>query len=190
MTIEEKMEHFRRMSLQSANSQSAESLSSYKNSLDDDLETHKETAAQLAEESKKALLNQVRANSKKELTSAQMKIKKQVTNKQATLKSLIFDEVRNKISEYRKTPEYLVFLENQIKSIINEYADKDITIYIDPDDSDLLDELKSITGGNIEIYSKQFYGGTRTIVPEMNILIDNSFKTRIADEQESFTITL
>ena len=38
MTIEEKMEHFRMISLESANNQSAESLSSYKKSLDDDLE--------------------------------------------------------------------------------------------------------------------------------------------------------
>ena len=69
MTIEEKMDHFRSLSLESASSKSAESLSSYKQSLDDDLELHKETASQLAEESKKALMNQVRANSKKKLSS-------------------------------------------------------------------------------------------------------------------------
>ena len=42
MTIEEKMDHFRSLSLESASSKSAESLSSYKQSLDDDLELHKE----------------------------------------------------------------------------------------------------------------------------------------------------
>ena len=78
MTIEEKMDHFRSLSLESASSKSAESLSSYKQSLDDDLELHKETASQLAEESKKALMNQVRANSKKKLSSEQMKIKKEL----------------------------------------------------------------------------------------------------------------
>ena len=81
MTIEEKMDHFRSLSLESASSKSAESLSSYKQSLDDDLELHKETASQLAEESKKALMNQVRANSKKKLSSEQMKIKKINLNK-------------------------------------------------------------------------------------------------------------
>lgn len=45
MTIEEKMDHFRSLSLESASSKSAESLSSYKQSLDDDLELHKETAS-------------------------------------------------------------------------------------------------------------------------------------------------
>ena len=34
MTIEEKMEHFRSISLESANNQSVESLSNYKKSLD------------------------------------------------------------------------------------------------------------------------------------------------------------
>ena len=184
MTIEEKMDHFRSLSLESASSKSAESLSSYKQSLDD------ETASQLAEESKKALMNQVRANSKKKLSSEQMKIKKELTQKQSAIKIEVFDRVREKLLEYRKTNDYLVYLENQIKNIMSEYSDVDITIYIDPNDSSLLDELKSKTGGNIEIYNKEFLGGTRTIVPEKNILIDNSFKTRLADQQDLFAITL
>ena len=112
MTIEEKMDHFRSLSLESASSKSAESLSSYKQSLDDDLELHKETASQLAEESKKALMNQVRANSE------QMKIKKELTQKQSAIKIEVFDRVREKLLEYRKTNDYLVYLENQIKNII------------------------------------------------------------------------
>ena len=151
MTIEEKMDHFRSLSLESASSKSAESLSSYKQSLDDDLELHKETASQLA---KKALMNQVRANSKKKLSSEQMKIKKELTQKQSAIKIEVFDRVREKLLEYRKTNDYLVYLENQIKNIMSEYSDVDITIYIDPNDSSLLDELKSKTGGNIEIYNK------------------------------------
>ena len=87
MTIEEKMEHFRSISLESANNKSAESLSSYKASLDDELAFHKENATLLSEESKRARMNQVKANSKKELASAQMLIKKQITNKQSELKS-------------------------------------------------------------------------------------------------------
>ena len=42
---------------------------------------------------------------------------------------------------------------------------------------------------NIEVYKKEFLGGTRTIVPEKNILIDNSFKTRLIEEQEQFAFT-
>lgn len=188
MTIEEKMEHFRSMSLESANSQSAESLSSYKQSLDEELEIHKESAKQLAEESKRALFNQVRASSKKELASAQMMIRKNLTHKQSLVKSQVFDIVREKIASYRKTPEYVLLLISQIEKVMSEYSNLDITIYIDPDDSALLDELKAKTGGNIQIYNNEFLGGIRTIVPEKNILVDNSFKTRLADEQEQFTI--
>lgn len=188
MTIEEKMEHFRRLSLESANNKSAESLSSYKQSLDEELEIHKESAAQLAEESKRALLNQVRATSKKDLASAQMMIRKDLTKTQAEIKSKVFDLVREKISAYRKTPEYVDYLTNQINELIHEYGNYAITIYIDSEDSALLNALKDSTGANIEIYDKEFLGGTRTIVPEKNILIDNSFKSRLADEQEQFTI--
>ena len=114
MTIEEKMEHFRRLSLESANSRSAESLSSYKQSLDEELEFHKESAAQLAEESKIARLNQVKATSKKDLASAQMMIRKDLTKTQSGIKSKVFDIVREKIMTYRKTPEYVQYLTNQM----------------------------------------------------------------------------
>lgn len=190
MTIEEKMEHFRSLSLESANSKSAESLSSYKDSLNEELEIHKETAIQLAEESKKALLNQVRASSKKELASAQMMIKKELMQRQSYIKAKTFDIVRQKITDFRKSSDYADLLIRQIHDVMHEYNEYDITIYIDPDDNNLLEKLKSETGGNIKIYNKEFLGGTRTIVPERNILIDNSFKTRLSDEQDQFTITL
>lgn len=188
MTIEEKMDHFRRLSLESANNKSAESLSSYKQSLDEELEVHKESAALLAEESKKARLNQVRATSKKELATSQMMIRKDLTKTQAGIKARVFDMVREKIMDYRKTPDYTNYLTNQINGLMQEYSDFSITIYIDPDDAELLETLKKSTGGNIEVYDKEFLGGTRTIVPEKNILVDHSFKTRLADEQDQFTI--
>lgn len=190
MTIEEKMEYFRSLSLESANSQSAESLSNYKQSLDDELEIYKENSTRLAEESKRARLNQVKADSKKQLSSAQMAMKKEFTNKQSKIKAQVFELVRKKISEYRKTPEYVSYLKNQIDHILAEYQENNLTVYIDSKDADLLNELKSHFNCNIEIYEKEFLGGTRTIIPERNILIDHSFKTKLMEEQEKFAITL
>lgn len=190
MTIEEKMEHFRSISLESANSQSVESLSSYKQSLDDDLTAYKEAAALMAEESKRVRMNQQNALSKKALNSAQMQIKKELTQTQMTLKAKLFELVSDKIAKYRKTPEYVQYLTEQIKTVMSEYSDSKIVIYIDPADSALLDTLKPAANGNLQVSETEFLGGTRTIIPDKNILIDNSFKTRLADEQEQFTITL
>lgn len=190
MTIEEKMEHFRSISLESANNQSVESLSSYKKSLDDEFEIHKETAKQLSEESKRARMNQVKANAKKELAASQMMIKKQLTGKQSEIKSKIFELVQKKIADYRKTPAYVELLKSQISDIVNDYKDFNITVYIDSEDADLLNLLKDSFDINIQLYDKDFLGGTRTIIPEKNILIDYSFKTRLVEEQENFTVTL
>jgi vacuolar-type H+-ATPase subunit E/Vma4 len=189
MTIEEKMEHFRSISLESANNQSSESLRNYKKSLDDELDIHKSNATLLSEESKRAKMNQVKADSKKELASAQMAIKKQLTNKQAEIKLKIFELVREKIADYRKTPEYIDLLKSQISAIVEEYNDLDITIYIDCEDAGILEQLKSSFDTNIQVYDKEFLGGTKTIVPEKNILIDYSFKTRLVEEQEKFAVT-
>ena len=118
-----------------------------------------------------------------------MIIKKQLTNKQSEIKSHIFNLVREKIAEYRRTPAYVAELEFQISKIVEDYKDLDITVYIDSEDAHLLDTLKASFDVNIEIYNKEFLGGTRTIVPEKNILIDNSFKTRLVEEQENFSVT-
>ena len=53
--------------------------------------------------------------------------------------------------------------------------------------ADKTDYIEGYEG--IEVYKKEFLGGTRTIVPEKNILIDNSFKTRLIEEQEQFAFT-
>ena len=119
-----------------------------------------------------------------------MNIKKDLTNKQSEIKVKIFELVREKIAAYRKTPEYIEFLKNQISSVIKDYGNSDITVYIDSEDEPLLDDLQKSFKCNIQVYNKEFLGGTRTIVPEKNILIDNSFKTRLIDEQEKFAITL
>lgn len=119
-----------------------------------------------------------------------MTIKKQFTQKQSEIKSGIFELVRNKISEYRKTSEYTELLKSQISKICNDYKDFDFTIYIDSGDSHLLTQLTESFHVNIQVYEKDFLGGTRTIVPERNILIDNSFKTRLVEEQENFVVTL
>ena len=184
MTIEEKMEHFRMISLESANNQSAESLSSYKKSLDDDLEVYKDNSKRLAEESKRARINQVKSDCKKQLASSQMAIKKDLTKKQSEIKVKVFDIVRKKI------PEYIANIKHQIQSVLDEYGDSELTVYIDSNDSALLDELKSDFNCNIQVYDKDFLGGTRSIIPDKNILIDYSFKTKLMEEQEKFAITL
>lgn len=190
MTIEEKMNHFRAISLESATSQSSESLAAYKQSLDDEYEFHKESAANMAKEREAGLKQQVRTELKKQLSASQMHIKKKVSKKQSEIKSNVFEDVLKKIADFRNSPEYIDFLKNQISTIVETYGKYEITIFIDPDDAGLLDTLKKGVNNRIKVYDIEFLGGTRTIVPEKNILVDNSFKTRLADEQEHFNITL
>ena len=51
-------------------------------------------------------------------------------------------------------------------------------------------EIVSPQGATIQVYDKDFLGGTRSIIPDKNILIDYSFKTKLMEEQEKFAITL
>ena len=190
MTIEEKMEHFRAISLESATTQSEKSLENYKKSLDADLETYKESALILAKESKSSKLNQIKNEYQKKLAASQISLKKDLTSTQSSIKSDIFEKVRSMIMAYRKTNDYYDLIMSQIKNIEDNYSEFDPVIYLDQDDKDLYEKVKSNTSLSVELSDKSFLGGTQTIVHKKNILIDHSFRTKLAECQNSFTVSM
>lgn len=189
MTIEEKMEHFKNVSLENAAAQSESILSAYKQSLDEQFEKHKETAVSDAESIVGAKLNAVRLDAKRELAKAQSEVRRGVTLHQNKLKAQIFSEVLNKLDEYKKTEKYKAALVSQIKSIMKDFSDTSIEFYIDSSDSDLQKSIIAETGADIKLSSVSFIGGCKAVITSQNILIDNSFKTKLADEQDQFTIS-
>ena len=68
MTIEEKMEHFKNVSLDNASAKSNDILTAYKQSLDEQFEKHKETALLESKSVESAKLNAVRLEVKRELS--------------------------------------------------------------------------------------------------------------------------
>lgn len=190
MTNEEKMKHFREMSLESANAQSEEQLNAYKKNLDEDFETYKASTKKMAQSSKNALMNQAASEAKKNLSNAQLKARKELNATQQKLKSDVFKRVREKIDEYKQTDSYFNDLVKNIEKLQETYEGCSMTFFITPEDEGLVEKLKDATGASIEIDGREFIGGIRCIIPEKNIIVDDSFKTRLINEQEHFTIVL
>ncbi len=181
MTIEEKMEHFKNVSLDNASAKSNDILTAYKQSLDEQFEKHKETALLESKSVESAKLNAVRLEVKRELSKVQAEVRRTVTLHQNKLKSQIFSAVVEKLNAYKKTEEYKKELISQINKI---------EFYIDSSDESLLSDLQSHTGADIKISTVPFIGGCKAIISDKNMLVDNSFKTKLAEEQEKFTISI
>lgn len=190
MTIEEKMEHFKSVSLENASNKSNDILTAYKQSLDEQFEKHKEEAIADSKSTEEAKLNAIRLEAKRELAKAQAEVKRTITTRQNALKADIFSIVNTKLDEYKHTDEYILLLTKQIKAVQSDFSDTEITFYIDSSDKALLEILTKETGANIQISQVSFIGGTKAIIEARNMLVDNSFKTKLNEEQEKFTISI
>lgn len=190
MTIEEKMEYFRQLSIDAANKQSEEKVNSYKQSLDEEFEAYKEKVDHLSETQESALKSRVLSDAKKDLSAKQSEMRKEVTENRKILRNKLFTRVKSELDEFRKTDEYTKSLINQIKNLMDTYRDYEITFIIDPTDSHLFAEIHEATGAKMELGNKDFKGGIRCMVPEKNILIDESYQTRWLEEKERFSVNL
>lgn len=190
MTTEEKLRHFEEICVSDAKKKYEQEISDFTAYQEKQLAEHiqaadKQAETQLAEESEK-----IRREINKKLSISQIDIKREYSQKQEELKAKIFSELRDKLARFMETPQYDQMLIGQIKKA-RDFAGKDeIHIYIDPSDQDKQRLLSMETGCEIRVSQYSFLGGTRAVIASRNILIDNSFETRLKEAEENFQFLL
>ena len=99
---------------------------------------------------------------------------------QATLSYILRDHDENKLAQQIK----------EARAFADKFStEEEITIYLDPADSGKQLQLQSITGVTLFISKYSFGGGTRAVLPNRNILIDNSFESKLEEARENFRFT-
>lgn len=188
MNINEKIEHFKDISIQTASQQINDNLDKYKASLDEIFENHKSTTTTASKEiitNKKAL---IRRNLKMDFSNQETEIKRNLTSKTQNYKHKLFEEVYTLLGEFKSSPDYVKYLNEQITTI-SEFADgDDVTIYIDPADSEIKSKLSATTNTSLCVSDFSFGGGVRAVIPSRNILIDETFDSKISDIKENYRI--
>ena len=175
MTIDEKLSHFYDITVEDARAKAAAILEEHKQTLE------KMTAERkaLSEENVQAQIKAETANARREVNKAlsaeQLTIKRDWTKKQNDLKEKIFSEVKELLESFTKTPEYENYLTAKIKEALDFAEYDEISIYLSPEDSSLIEKLQKITDATIQIAKDSFLGGIRATIPHKNILIDHSF---------------
>lgn len=175
MTIEEKLQHFYDTSVEEAYQEASQAIEAHQKNLDEMLSEHKKSRKQSAEAEVKAEAENARREVNKALSAEQLTIKRNWTKKQNELKEALFLEVKELLENFMKTAEYDDYLYKKINEA-RTFAGKDqLHIYLTPSDAAKLETLSSQTGFPLEVSEDPFMGGIRAVIPEKNILIDNSF---------------
>ena len=193
LTTEEKLQHFLQSSMERSYEESNQILEDYKLALDKIFEEHKVNKQRKANLEIKMEREHIHRDGNKQLAQAQLGIKRKLSKKANELTEKLFVEVQDLLEKYMLTEEYTNLLAQKIKEA-RAFADKfsteeEITIYLDPADSGKQLQLQSITGVTLFISKYSFGGGTRAVLPNRNILIDNSFESKLEEARENFRFT-
>ena len=179
MTTEEKLKYFEESSLEEARKQASAMIEEYKVNLDKVEKEHKATTLRQSDLQLKTESDNLKRNNNMALSKEQLQIKRKITQKQNELKEKLFVEVKQLLEDYMTTSAYQQLLIKQIKNIQKEAGSGKLILYIDPADSDKRSSL--------QVAEYSFMGGTRAVLQDRNILIDNSFASKLEKLKADFS---
>lgn len=187
MTTEEKLKYFEESSLEEARKQASAMIEEYKVNLDKVEKEHKATTLRQSDLQLKTESDNLKRNNNMALSKEQLQIKRKITQKQNELKEKLFVEVKQLLEDYMTTSAYQQLLIKQIKNIQKEAGSGKLILYIDPADSDKRSSLQVATGAPVTVSEYSFMGGTRSVLQDRNILIDNSFASKLEKLKADFS---
>ena len=186
MTLEEKISHLRTTSMEQARSEGNAIIDSYKEALEKVFEDHKAESLRQSETRIKAETTNARQQLNQAMAKSQLEIKRQNGKIQQELKDKIFEEARSLVDDYMQTEDYMEYLMSCIKQAKAFAGDDPVIIYINPTDEKRRSDLEDATRIPLTVSAEDFIGGVRAVIRTRNILIDNSFKTKLRNEYDSF----
>ena len=186
MTLEEKLERLRMISMQEARANGNEMIATYKASLDQILEDHKETALRQAELTIKTETTNAKHQLNKAISTYQTELKREQNKCQIQLKNRLFLNVKILLDDYMQTQEYSILLMRYIQYAKDFASGATLNLYINISDTDKIKFLQDETGTSITVHDEDFIGGIRAILPERNILIDHSFSSALSEQYNNF----
>lgn len=190
MTIEHKLAHFEEICTRDALAKYEKTISDYTAYQESLLAEHMEQAKKQAELKLQTEAEKIRRETNKKLSVSQIAIKRAYSQKQDELQGKIFSELRDRLARFMETSQYETMLEEQIRKA-KEFAGKEeVHVYIDPSDEEKKQLLALHTQCDIRVSQYPFLGGTRAVIASKNVLIDNSFETKLKEAGENFQFVL
>ncbi|MEY8390008.1 hypothetical protein D3Z36_14455 [Lachnospiraceae bacterium] len=183
MQIKEKLEVFRDFTLDVAKENSSQLTAQYEAVCRQELEefrknkqTEMEHRLQMEERSLRRQMNSK--------VSREMQRQKHILDEcKRQWKEKLMQEIRLLLKEYQNTAAYQRFLIAKIGMAKKVAGQEPVIIYINVSDKEKKAELEKQTGVGLTVSKIDFGGGIRAVIESRNILIDESFLTRLEQEE-------
>lgn len=187
MTNEEKLQSFRTITMEAVRQKAANELDSYQASLDKTFESYKESKEAQAKQILSSEKDKLGRENNKVISLEHIHMKQEYSQKHDELKGKIFSEVWDLLAKFTDTRHYEKLLIKKIQKIMEFAKGEPVKIFLDPADIIHKKSLEVATGAQIYIGDTSFGGGIRAVLPERNVLLDESFKTQIKEIMENFS---
>lgn len=183
MQIEEKLEVFRNFTIDVAKEESERQIAEYEESCNREIEMFRQNALAKLEHKIRSEEHSIRRQMNSRVSGEMLRQKRILDECKRQWREKLFAEVRKLLAEYQKTEKYREYLISKIKLARELAEEEEVIIYINPSDADKKAELEGWTGEELVISKIDFGGGIRAVIRERNILIDESFVTKLEQEE-------
>ena len=141
MIMEKKLQQFLDICMEDARAQSNDTFQEYSQALQLDLEKHKADARRQANMQIRGEKEKIRRELNKELAIGQINLKRTISQRHEELKEKLFIEVKDRLDTFMGTPQYVELLDGCIKEAKAFAGEDEVIFYLDPADSDKLQQL-------------------------------------------------
>ncbi len=186
MTAQEKTDHIREAAMTEARAEADQIVQEHRDAMEKLFEQHKQEQQAQAQSQIEAEKTSRQQKLNMAISKAQLLQKRSNGQTITKLKNDLFKEVEDLLQQYMQTDDYKDLLVKYINEATDFAKGADMTIYINPTDSDKKDELEQKTGATLTISEEDFTGGIRAVIREKNILIDHAFKGALEQQRQTF----
>ncbi|MBQ0000706.1 MAG: V-type ATP synthase subunit E [Clostridiales bacterium] len=187
MNTEVKIKHFRETAIRQARDLSEDQVEAHQQAMAAMEVEHKKTRKKNAELTYQMEEESARREAARVLAAETLNLRHAASGRQMELKEQLFEEVKERLLAFKKTPEYETYLLTKIREAV-AFAEKDkLQIYLSSEDAALCETLSEKSGFKLEISEASFGGGILASIPEKNIQINNTFKNGLAAVFKEFT---
>lgn len=120
------------------------------------------------------------------LSSENLQAKRAVLLSREELIDKIFSNVKDKLDEFMKTPEYGKMMSEKVKSCADNYPGERGVVYVSLKDGDLSGSLSCGGRYTVETSDTIEIGGAMVVLEDKGIALDYTFDTSLSEQRESF----
>ncbi len=187
MKTREKLNLFYEAALNAANERSSQDMREFSASMEQMVQEFRKQKREEMEARYQTEAGTLLREKNRRVSEAQTEQKRRLNGYQQEKKALLFAAVEAKLAGYRGTPEYQDYLAGKIRMARAFARQEAVEIYLDTEDAFRREALERECGCGLLVSETSFGGGIRAKVPSKNILIDESFETKLNQERDAYS---